>query len=41
MLALPVEMLEQIVTNLTDKVLFTSYKAGKLWFLMVRYKAYK
>jgi hypothetical protein len=41
MLVLPVEMLEQIVANLTDKALFTSCKAGKLWFLMVKYEAYK
>jgi hypothetical protein len=41
MLALPVEMLEQIVANLTDKALFDSCKEKNLWFLIVRYEAYK
>jgi hypothetical protein len=41
MLALLVETFEQIVAILTDKALFTSCKTGILWFLMVRYEAYK
>jgi hypothetical protein len=42
MLALPVETLEQIIANLTDAALFDSCtKEKNLWFLMVRYEAYK